>query len=128
MTRKNPTRWFGAAALATALLVSTAACGDPTAAPSGSSGGSGGGGSVSIVGFSVMKTANKQVIADFQKTSAGKGVTFSQSYGASGDQSRAVIAGLKADEVHLSLEPDVSKLVDAKIVRAPGRTARPRAS
>ena len=116
MTRKNPTRWFGAAALATALLVSTAACGDPTAAPSGSSGGSGGGGSVSIVGFSVMKTANKQVIADFQKTSAGKGVTFSQSYGASGDQSRAVIAGLKADEVHLSLEPDVSKLVDAKIV------------
>ena len=114
MTRKNPARWFGAAALATALLT-TAACSDPASSGGSSSGGSGGG-SVNVVGFSVMKTANKQVIADFQKTSAGKGVTFSQSYGASGDQSRAVIAGLKADEVHLSLEPDVSKLVDAKLV------------
>jgi sulfate transport system substrate-binding protein len=71
---------------------------------------------VSVVGFSVMKTANEQVLKDFQKTDAGKGVTFKTSYGASGDQSRAVIAGLKADEVHLSLEPDVTKLVDEKLV------------
>ena len=71
---------------------------------------------VSIVGFSVMKTANEQVLKDFKKTDAGKDVTFKTSYGASGDQSRAVIAGLKADEVHLSLEPDVTKLVDEKIV------------
>ncbi len=112
MTRKNPVRWFGAAVLATSLLA-TSACSDPAA--SGSSGGSGGG-SINIVGFSVMKTANKQVVADFQKTEAGKGVDFSQSYGASGDQARAVIAGLAADEVHLSLEPDVTKLTDEKIV------------
>jgi sulfate/thiosulfate-binding protein len=79
-------------------------------------GSSGGSDQVSVVGFSVLKTANTQVLKDFQKTSAGKGVSFKQSYGASGDQSRAVIAGLKADEVHLSLEPDVSKLVDAGIV------------
>jgi sulfate transport system substrate-binding protein len=72
--------------------------------------------SVSIAGFSVLQNANKQVIADFQKTPAGKGVTFTQSYGASGDQARAVASGLKADEVHLSLEPDVQKLVDAGIV------------
>ena len=72
--------------------------------------------SVSIACFSVMQTANKQVIADFQKTAAGKGVTFKQSYGASGDQARAVIGGLHADEAHLSLEPDMSKLVDAKLV------------
>jgi sulfate/thiosulfate-binding protein len=71
---------------------------------------------VSVVGFSVLKTANEPVIADFQKTSAGKGVTFTTSYGASGDQSRAVVGGLHADEVHLSLEPDVSKLVDAGLV------------
>lgn len=71
---------------------------------------------VSIVGFSVMKTANAQVLKDFQKTAAGKGVGFKQSYGASGDQSRAVIAGLGADEVHLSLEPDVTKLVEEGIV------------
>lgn len=112
MTRKNPVRWFGAAVLASSLLA-TSACSDPAA--SGGSG-DGGAGSVNIVGFSVMKTANKQVVADFQKTDAGTGVSFSQSYGASGDQARAVIAGLKADEVHLSLEPDVTKLTDEKIV------------
>jgi sulfate/thiosulfate-binding protein len=109
MSPTSPVRWFGAAALAASLLA-TSACSDPAS--------SGGGGSeeVSVVGFSVMKTANKQVIADFQKTDDGKDVTFKQSYGASGDQARAVIAGLKADEVHLSLEPDVTKLTDEKIV------------
>ena len=79
--------------------------------------------SVSIAGFSVMQTANKQVIADFQKTPEGKGVTFRQSYGASGDQARAVIGGLRADEVHLSLEPDVTKLVDAKLVDPSWKTS-----
>jgi sulfate transport system substrate-binding protein len=114
MTRKNPARWFGAAVLSASLLLATAACSDP--ASSGGGGGSSDGGTVNIVGFSVMKTANKQVIADFQKTDAGKGVTFTQSYGASGDQARAVIAGLKADEAHLSLEPDVTKLTDENLV------------
>jgi sulfate transport system substrate-binding protein len=71
---------------------------------------------VSVVGFSVLKTANTPVIADFQKTSAGKGVTFTQSYGASGDQSRAVIGGLPADEVHLSLQPDVDNIVKAGLI------------
>jgi sulfate/thiosulfate transport system substrate-binding protein len=71
---------------------------------------------VSVVGFSVLKTANEPVIADFQKTSAGKDVKFTTSYGASGDQSRAVAGGLHADEVHLSLQPDVQSLVDAGLV------------
>jgi sulfate/thiosulfate transport system substrate-binding protein len=71
---------------------------------------------LSIVGFSVLKTANEPVISAFQKTPAGKGVTFTTSYGASGDQSRAVAGGLHADEVHLSLTPDVQSLVDAGIV------------
>jgi sulfate/thiosulfate-binding protein len=72
--------------------------------------------SVSVVGFSVLKTANEPVIADFQKTDEGKDVKFTTSYGASGDQSRAVAGGLHADEVHLSLEPDVASLVDAGLV------------
>ena len=71
---------------------------------------------VSIVGFSILKTANKQLVADFQKTDAGKDVEFKESYGASGDQARAVIAGLKADEVHFSLEPDMTKLTDEGLV------------
>ena len=72
--------------------------------------------SISVVGFSVLKTANEPVIADFQKTPEGKGISFTTSYGASGDQSRAVAGGLPADEVHLSLEPDVASLVSAGLV------------
>ena len=111
MTRTTPLKWFGAAALSLTVLASATACSDPA---SGSS--SGDTKQVSIVGFSILKTANKQVIADFQKTKAGKDVEFKESYGASGDQARAVIAGLKADEVHLSLEPDMTKLTDENLV------------
>jgi sulfate/thiosulfate-binding protein len=71
---------------------------------------------LSVVGFSVLKTANEPVISAFQKTDAGKGVSFTTSYGASGDQARAVAGGLHADEVHLSLQPDVQSLVDAGLV------------
>lgn len=75
----------------------------PCSDPAGGGGGSGD--AVSLVGFSVRKTANRQVIADFKQTAEGEDVTFSQAYGASGDQARAVIAGLKSEEVHLSLSP-----------------------
>jgi sulfate/thiosulfate transport system substrate-binding protein len=66
---------------------------------------------VSLVAYSTPQAAYAQLIPAFEKTPAGKGVSFSQSYGASGDQSRAVAAGLPASVVNLSLEPDVTKLV-----------------
>src|SRR4029079_16899842 len=66
--------------------------------------------------YSVVEQANRGVIAAFQDTDAGKDVDFKESYGASGDQSRAVVAGAKADEVHLSLERDVTRLVDEGLV------------
>jgi sulfate transport system substrate-binding protein len=69
-----------------------------------------------VVGYSVLEQANSEVIKAFNDTDAGKGVTIKGTYGASGDQSRAVAAGLDADEVHLSLEPDVKRLVDAGLV------------
>ena len=100
----------GVAAIA-ALSVGLTACAGTGASAAGAQ-------TVNVVGFSVLKSANKAVIADFESTSQGKGVTFTQSYDASGAQSRAVLAGLPADEVHLSLEPDVTKLVDAGIVPA----------
>lgn len=68
---------------------------------------------LNLVGFSILEQPNKQEIADFQKTAAGKNVAFKTSYGASGDQSRAVAAGQKADLVHFSLETDISRLVDS---------------
>ena len=45
-------------------------------------------------------------------------MAFSQSYGASGDQSRKVEAGLPTDLVNFSVEPDVTRLVDAGLVDA----------
>lgn len=71
---------------------------------------------VSVVGYSVLEAANKPIFADFEGTDAGKDADFKTSYGASGDQSRAVEGGLDADVVHFSLETDVTRLVDAGLV------------
>jgi sulfate transport system substrate-binding protein len=97
---------FAALLVAGALLA--AGCG-------GGSGGSGGD-KLTLVAYSTPREAYEQLIPEFQKTAAGKGVSFSQSYGASGDQSRAVQNGLAADVVAFSLEPDLTKLVDAGLV------------
>jgi len=67
---------------------------------------------VDLVGFSILKTANEDVFKAFEQTDEGKDVTFKTSYGASGDQSRAVAGGQAADIVHFSLETDVTRLVD----------------
>ena len=58
---------------------------------------------LNIVGFAVPEIANRAIAAEWAKTEAGQGVKFQTSYGASGDQSRAVVAGLKADYVHFSV-------------------------
>ncbi|WP_028643372.1 sulfate ABC transporter substrate-binding protein [Nocardioides sp. URHA0020] len=97
-----------AVALSVAGVLALAGC------SSDSSGGSSE--TVNIVGYSVLEQANEGVIKAFNDTDAGKDVDIKGSYGASGDQSRAVVAGQKADEVHLSLEPDVTRLVDEGIV------------
>ena len=60
-----------------------------------------------LVAYSTPQGAYESLIPAFQATTEGKGVTFSQSYGPSGDQSRAVANGLHADVVNFSLEPDV---------------------
>jgi sulfate/thiosulfate-binding protein len=71
---------------------------------------------LSLVAYSTPKDAYAKIIPAFQSTSAGKNVSFNQSYGASGDQSRAVAAGLSADIVALSLAPDVTALVKKGLV------------
>jgi sulfate/thiosulfate transport system substrate-binding protein len=71
---------------------------------------------LTLVAYSTPKEAYGQLIPAFQKTVAGKGVSFSQSYGASGEQSRAVAAGLPADIVAFSLAPDVTALVQKHFV------------
>jgi sulfate transport system substrate-binding protein len=71
---------------------------------------------LALVAYSTPREAYGQLIPAFQKTAAGKNVSFSQSYGSSGEQSRAVAAGLDADIVALSLAPDVTSLVQKKLV------------
>ncbi len=96
------------AAVAAVGVLALTGCSGSSSADSGST--------INVVGYSVLEQANAELIKAFGQTDAGKGVDFKGSYGASGDQSRAVAAGQDADEVHLSLEPDVTRLVDAGIV------------
>ncbi|MCY7418757.1 MAG: sulfate ABC transporter substrate-binding protein [Chloroflexi bacterium] len=74
------------------------------------------GGDVTLVAYSTPREAYAELIPLFQATPAGQGVTFSESYAASGDQSRAVQAGLPADVVALALWPDIERLVEPGIV------------
>ncbi len=91
-------------------------CGGTSEAGEASSGG--GDTRLSLVAYSTPKEAYEELIPAFQATADGKGVSFDQSYGASGDQSRAVESGLPADVVALSLAPDVDRLVEPGLVDA----------
>jgi sulfate transport system substrate-binding protein len=71
---------------------------------------------LSLVAYSTPGAAFAKIIPAFQKTAAGKDISFDQSYGASEVQAKAVIAGLPADLVDLSLEPDMQRLVSAGFV------------
>jgi sulfate/thiosulfate-binding protein len=73
---------------------------------------------LSLVAYSTPREAYGALIPLFQKTPDGDGVSFTQSFGASGDQTRAIKAGLKADIAALSLAPDMDELVKAGLVDA----------
>jgi sulfate transport system substrate-binding protein len=119
--------------LAAAVALVIAACGgtEDSSSPAGasSSGGGGGGASakstLSLVAFSTPEVVYDEIIPDFKKTEAGAGVSFKTSFGASGEQSRAVEAGLKADIVNFSLAPDVDRLVKADLVSGDWTSATP---
>jgi sulfate/thiosulfate transport system substrate-binding protein len=96
----------GLCTLATALL---SGCG-------GTSGDGSGGTRITLAAYSTPREVYEELVPAFRKTEAGEGVTFDQSYGSSGEQSRAVEAGLPADVVAFSLEPDVTRLVEAGLV------------
>lgn len=100
-------RVVAAVAIATSAALLTA-CGGGSNAASGKQ--------LSLVAYSVPKAADGAVEKAFVRTSAGTGVTWRESYGASGDQSRAVVGGLEADVTHFSLTPDTTRLVDEDLV------------
>jgi sulfate transport system substrate-binding protein len=71
---------------------------------------------LNLVAYSTPKTVLGKIIQAWQATPDGDGVSFTQSYGASTDQARAVAAGLAADLVFLSTGDDVDLLVDVGLV------------
>lgn len=71
---------------------------------------------LALVAYSTPQEAYKKLIPAFQDTTAGAGVDFSESYGASGEQSRAIVNGLPADVVEFSHVGDMNRLVDEGIV------------
>jgi sulfate transport system substrate-binding protein len=92
-----------------ALASVVAGCGSSSSDSSSSSGG----GKLDVVGYSTPESVYQEVLEPaFEKTSAGKGISFSNSFGASGDQSRAVVAGQPAAVVHFSQAGDMERLVE----------------
>src|ERR1041384_6738984 len=73
---------------------------------------------LSLVAYSTPKTVMGKIIQAWQQTPDGKDVTFSQSYGASTDQARAVAQGLKPVVVFPPPGDDVNLLVDQGLVDA----------
>ena len=112
----NWTRTRALGLLLALVAVAAAGCGGSSSDSGGGGGGDGGGGELTLVAYSTPEEAYRELIPAFNKTPEGKGVSFQQSYAASGEQSRAVEGGLPADVVEFSLEPDMTRLVDADLV------------
>ncbi|MEP0780240.1 sulfate ABC transporter substrate-binding protein [Microcoleus sp. ZQ-A2] len=75
---------------------------------------------ITLVSFAVTKAAHDQIIPKFAeqwKKEHNQNVTFQQSYGGSGSQTRAVIDGLEADVVHLALALDTKKIEKAGLIQ-----------
>jgi sulfate/thiosulfate-binding protein len=107
--------WRPAAALAvTATLL--AACGGGSSDVAGGSEQPAAETTLTLVAYAVPEPGWSKILPAFAATPEGKGVAVTTSYGASGDQSRAVVDGKPADLVNFSVEPDVTRLVKANKV------------
>src|SRR5436190_6260494 len=111
--RKGRAGAVAGVAVAALALGTLSACGGSAGASSGDGGAKV---TLNLVSYSTPQTAFEEIIKAFQDTPEGKNVDFKQSYGASGDQSRAVAAGQPADVVEFALAPDIKRLVDADMV------------
>lgn len=112
------------------LSVAIAACGNSnqTASSSSSPGSVAQGGSVTLVSYAVTQAAYQQIIPKFTaqwKQQHNQDITFNQSYGGSGSQTRAVIDGLEADVVTLALALDTRKIEKAGLIQSGWETKAP---
>ncbi len=130
ITKPDRWMWRGAEALtASILLCGTIACTQQS--PSSNSVGAEKNKQdveITLVSFAVTKAAHAAIIPKFVKkwqTEHNQRVTFRQSYGGSGSQTRAVIDGLAADVVHLALGSDVSTIEKAGLIQPGWEKAAP---
>lgn len=113
--RRSVTVGLPAALITLLFAIVVAGCGgsDSTATGSDTGSSSSSGGKLDVVGYSTPESVYAETLEPaFEKTSQGNGVSFSNSFGASGDQSRAVAAGQPASVVHFSQAGDMERLVE----------------
>lgn len=83
---------------------------------------------LTLVSYAVTQSAYEKIIPQFVKQwqeQTGQTVTFDQSYGGSGSQTRAVIDGLEADIVALALALDTQKIEKAGLIQPGWETELP---
>jgi sulfate transport system substrate-binding protein len=98
------------ALLALLITIFAAGCGGGDDNATGSSDG----GKLDVIGYSTPEAVYEEALEPgFESTPDGAGVSFSNSFGASGDQSRAVEAGQPASVVHFAQGGDMSRLVES---------------
>ena len=119
--RRRPRRAIvGSATLMLAAAAAVAGCGgssDTNSSTPASSGGTGGKSTqLALVAYSTPKKAYDALIGAYSRTASGEEVSFTQSFGASGSQSRAVDTGQPADVVAFSTTPDITRLVKDGLV------------
>ena len=111
---RRASRWRhpGIAVLASLALVALVIAGCGGSDDSSATGSSGG--KLDVVGYSTPEAVYEEALEPgFEATSDGADVSFSNSFGASGDQSRAVEAGQPASVVHFAQGGDMIRLVES---------------
>lgn len=71
---------------------------------------------LNLVAYSTPKAIMQKLITRFGHQPAGQGVSFTQSYGPSGSQARAIVAGQPANIAFLSTGLDIDTVADAGLV------------
>jgi sulfate/thiosulfate-binding protein len=105
---------IGLPAALLALLVAVFAAGCGGSEDNATGAGSSGGAKLDVVGYSTPEAVYEEALEPgFEATPEGSGASFSNSFGASGDQSRAVEAGQPASVVHFAQGGDMTRLVES---------------
>lgn len=105
--------WRAAVALVLSVALVAACGGGPSDEVGADGNGSDADITLALVAFAVPEPGWSKLIPAFAASPEGKGVAVTASYGASADQSRAVESGKPADVVSFSIEPDITRLVEA---------------